>query len=331
MSDAPRIIIADVFARDGLQTVLHESHLRTPTTEEKIAVIAALDAAGVPEIEITGFVHPRVIPSLADAEAVATAALAMPHRAILKALVPNVRGAERALAVGVPKISCLIIASETYQRLNSHMSVEDNLRQIEAITQLAAGTGTEVCVGMGTSFVCPYDGPLPEDYILRLVERFVNAGIREISLADSVGLAWPTLVERRVAAVRERWPHVTVGLHLHTLAGLAQANAWAGYQAGATIFDGSVGGIGGGIAMPVHTTNMGNVATEDLVYLFEACGVPTGIDAPALARLGRETQALIGTGNSHAASFGSLSAFLAESRTQLARLEAAPPGDSSKH
>ncbi len=325
------ITIVDVFARDGLQTVLHESQLRTPTTEEKVAVIAALDAAGVPEIEITGFVHPRVIPSLADAEAVTRAVLARPHRATIRALVPNVRGAERALAVGVPKLACLIVASETYQRLNSHMSVEDNVRQIEAIAEMVAGTATHICVGMGTSFVCPYDGLLPEDYILGLIERFVNAGIREISLADSVGLAWPSLVAERVSAIHARWPEVEIGLHLHTLAGLALANAWAGYGAGATLFEGSVGGIGGGIAMPVHTTNMGNVATEDLVYLFEQCGVPTGIDQLALARLGRETQSLIGTGNSHVASFGTLPAFLAESRAHLAEVAAAPPGDSSKH
>lgn len=331
MVDALPITIIDVFARDGLQTVLHEPHLHAPTTEEKVAMIAALDAVGVPEIEITGFVHPRVIPSLADAEEVTRQALAQPHRAMLRALVPNVRGAQRALAVGMPKISCLIVASETYQRLNSHMSVEDNVRQIEAIAKMVAGTTTQIAVGMGTSFVCPYEGTMPEDYILGLVARFVEAGITEISLADSVGMAWPTLVHDRVAAIRARWPHVRVGLHLHTLAGLALANSWAGYQAGATIFDGSVGGIGGGIAMPVHTTNMGNVATEDLVYLFESCGVATGIDQVALAGLGRQAQALIGTGHSFTAPFGTLAAFLAESQSQLERVRAAPPGDSGRH
>jgi len=326
----PTVTIVDVFARDGLQTLLHEPDLRTPTTDEKVAVIAALDAVGVPEIEITGFVHPRVIPSLADAEEVARRALAQPHRAMLKALVPNVRGAERALAVGMPKIGCLIVASETYQNLNSHMSVEQNVRQIEEIVRLAAGTDTIVTVGMGTSFLCPYDGLLAEDYILGLVERFANAGITELSLADSIGMAWPSLVRDRVAAVKARWPQMRVGLHLHTLGGLAPANAWAGYEAGAEFFEGSVGGIGGGIAMPVHTTNMGNIATEDLVYLFESCGVATHVDAPALAKLGREAQALIGTGMSYAASFGTLDAFLASSREQLEVVRAAPPGDSHR-
>lgn len=323
-----QVTIIDVFARDGLQTVVHEPHLRTPSTDEKVAVIEQLDAAGVPEIEITGFVHPRVIPSLADAEEVARQALAHPHRAIYRALVPNFRGAERAMSVGMKKISCLIVASETYQQLNSHMPVEHNVQEIEKIAPVAASAGIEVCVGMGTSFVCPYDGVLSEDYILRLIGRFVDAGITEVSLADSVGLAWPTLVRDRVRAILARWPQLRLGLHLHTLAGLALANVFAAFEAGITHFEGSVGGIGGGIAMPVHTTNMGNVATEDLVYLFESCGINTGIDPDELARIGRHAQALIGTGNGFTTSFGTLTSFLAISNRELERLRAAPPGDS---
>lgn len=325
------VTVIDVFARDGLQTVLHEPGLRTPTTEEKVRIIGQLDDAGVPEIEITGFVHPRVIPSLADAEDVARAVLARPHRAVYRALVPNFRGAERAMAVGVKKLSCLIVASETYQRLNSNMSVEQNVREIEKIARVAGEAGFEVTVGMGTSFICPYDGVLPEDYILGLVGRFVDAGIREVSLADSVGLAWPTLVRDRVRAIQRRWPHLHIGLHLHTLAGLALANVFAAYEVGVKTFEGSVGGIGGGIAMPVHTTNMGNVATEDLVYLFESCGVPTGINPETLAAIGREAQSLIGTGNGFTTSYGTLASFLATSNRELARVSAAPPGDSHNH
>lgn len=322
------VTLIDVFARDGLQTVLHEPHLHMPTTEEKIAIIERLDAAGVPEIEITGFVHPRVIPSLADAEAVAAGVLRQPHRATLRALVPNLRGAERAMAVGVRKLSCLIVASETYQQLNSNMSVERNVQEIERIAREAGAAGFEVCVGMGTAFICPYDGVLPEDYILRLIGRYVDAGISEVSIADSVGLAWPTLVRDRVRAIMRRWPHLKLGLHLHTLAGTALANIFAAFEAGVTTFEGSVGGIGGGIAMPVHTTNMGNVATEDLVYMFESCGVATGIDRDAIAEIGREAQALIGTGNAFTTSYGTLEGFLAQSNRELARLRAAPPGDS---
>ena len=330
-SDQRDVTIVDVFPRDGLQTVLHEKHLRVPTTEEKLDIIARLDAAGVPAIEITGFVHPRVIPSLADADEVAREALARPHRASYHALVPNWRGAERAMAAGLRKLSCLIIASETYQRLNSNMSVERNLEEIDHIAKEAIAAGVEVSVGMGTSFVCPYEGVQSEDHILRLVGRFVDAGIREVSLADSIGMAWPTLVRDRVRAVKSRWPELRVGLHLHTLDGCAQANAFAAWEAGVTLFDGSVGGIGGGIAMPIHTTSMGNVATEDLVYLFESCGARTGIDQKALAAIGRTTQEMIGAGGSFTTSYGTLDGFLEISRRELSRVEAAPPGDSRAH
>jgi hydroxymethylglutaryl-CoA lyase len=325
------VSIVDVFPRDGLQTILHEPHLRVPTTEEKVEIISRLDAAGVPAIEITGFVHPRVIPSLADAEEVARAALARPHNATYFALVPNMRGAERAMAAGLRKLSCLIIASETYSQLNSNMSVDRNLDEIDLIAREAHAAGVEVSVGMGTSFVCPYEGLQSEDHILRMVGRYVDAGIREVSLADSIGMAWPTLVRERIRAVKKRWPELRLGLHLHTLGGCAQANAFVAWEEGVTTFEGSVGGIGGGIAMPIHTTSMGNIATEDLVFLFESCGAHTGIDRMALAAIGRDTQKMIGTGGSFTTDYGTLDGFLERSRRELPRVRVAPPGDSHAH
>lgn len=323
-------VMVDVFPRDGLQVLVHEPDLREPTTEEKLELIAAIDRSGVAEIEVTGFVHPRVIPSLADAEEVASAAGGSHHHAVLRALVPNLRGAERAIASGLRKLSCLIVASETYQRLNSRMSVEENLVEIERIADLAGRHRLQIAVGIGTSFVCPYEGVVDQRVLERLCERILALGIQEVTLADSVGLAWPTLVRDRCAALLDRWPELRLGLHLHTLAGLAPANALAGWEAGATLFEGSAGGIGGGIAMPVHTTAMGNVATEDLVYLFEQCGIPTGVDQEAIAAAGRRAQELVGTGSGHVTSFGSLEAFLAESRKTLPALLAAPPGASAR-
>lgn len=327
-TSSPGPVIVDVFARDGLQTLLHESHLVPPTTEDKVRVIRELDAAGVPEVEITGFVHPKVIPSLADAEAVAEAVLSAPHRAVYRALVPNLRGAERAVAVGVPKLAALIVASETYQRLNANMSVEDNVREILRVKEFADRKGAQAMVSMGTSFVCPYDGVVPEEHVHSLVERFVAAGIREIGLADSIGLAWPSLVRERTRMLRARFPQVRFGLHLHTLAGTALANAFVGFEEGISSFEGSVGGIGGGIAMPVHTTDMGNVATEDLVYLFETSGIPTGVDAVRVAALGRDLQRSMGTGGGRVTGFATLEGFLQISRAQLEKVAASPPGRS---
>lgn len=321
--------IAEVFTRDGLQTLLHEPGLRQPTTEEKIDFIFRAARAGIPEIEITGFVHPRVIPQLADAEAVASAVVGKLPGTSLRALVPNYRGAERAVGVGVPKISCLVAASPTYQRLNSNMTIEENLLDIEKSVELAGRSGTEVALGMAISFVCPYEGVVPLENVLKIVERAIQLGIRDIHLSDSIGLAWPTLVRERCSAVLDRWPDVYLGLHLHTLAGTALANAWAGYQAGARSFDGAAAGVGGGIAMPVHTTEMGNVATEDLVYLFESSGVSTGVDLEAAAANGRHAMELVNTGGGHVTGFGTLDGFVKINRAHLSEISAAPPGQSA--
>jgi hydroxymethylglutaryl-CoA lyase len=325
----PAVRIAEVFPRDGLQTLLHEPGLRQPTTDEKIEFIQRVASTGVPEIEITGFVHPRVIPQLADAEAVATAVVGKLPGTTLRALVPNYRGAERAIASGVRKISCLVAASPTYQRLNSNMTIDENLRDIERTVELGGRSGVQVTLGMAISFVCPYDGLVPLAAVLRIVERAVKLGIRDISLADSIGLAWPSLVRERCAAVLDRWSDVLLGLHLHTLAGTALGNAFAGYEAGARSFDGSAAGIGGGIAMPVHTTEMGNVATEDLVYLFESSGVSTGIDLAATSANGRHAMELVGTGGGHVTGFGTLQGFLDINRAHLGEFAAAPPGQSA--
>jgi hydroxymethylglutaryl-CoA lyase len=323
-----QVRLTEVFPRDGLQTLLHEPGLRQPSTGEKIEFIERVAATGVPEIEITGFVHPRVIPQLADAEQVAEAVVGRALGVRLRALVPNLRGAERAIAAGMPKVSCLVAASPTYQRLNSNMSIEDNLLDIERTVELGARSGTEVALGMAISFVCPYEGLVPERAVMAIVERAVALGIREISLADSIGLAWPALVRERCARLLDRWPDVRLGLHLHTLAGLALANAWAGFEAGITRFDGSAAGIGGGIAMPIHTTEMGNVATEDLAYLFESSGIHTGVDLEAVAASGRRAMELVGTGGGHVTSFGTLQRFLQLNAAHRAEIDRSPPGSS---
>jgi hydroxymethylglutaryl-CoA lyase len=321
--------IAEVFTRDGLQTLLYEPGLRQPTTEEKVDFIFRVARAGIPEIEITGFVHPRVIPQLADAEAVAAAVVGKLPGTSLRALVPNYRGAERAVAAGVPKISCLVAASPTYQRLNSNMTTEENLRDIEKSVNLARRNGIEVALGMAISFVCPYEGVVPLTSVMSIAERAIQLGIRDIHLSDSIGLAWPALVRERCSAVLDRWPDVYLGLHLHTLAGTALGNAWAGYEAGARSFDGAAAGVGGGIAMPVHTTEMGNLATEDLVYLFESSGVSTGVDLAMAAENGRHAMALVNTGGGHVTDFGTLDNFLEVNRAHLADISAAPPGESA--
>lgn len=311
------VTIADVCARDGLQTLGHDRIGRLDTAA-KVELIVELDRAGLPEIEITGFVHPRVVPALADAEAVAHQVLARPLQARLRALVPNLKGAERAFATGLTKLSALIVASETYQRLNSRMSVDENLRQIESIAERCSARGVDLMAGVGTAFICPYEGVIPIDRLTGVIDRLVAVGVREVTLADSIGLAWPGFVRERIDALLQRWPDLEIGLHLHSLAGLALANAYAAYEAGVRRFDGSVGGIGGGIVMPVPAARMANVATEDLVYLFESSGVRTGIDAEAIAALALRMRERLGEGSGHVSGFGTLERFLDSGRAALA-------------
>lgn len=324
------IRITDVFLRDGLQAVGRSAAARSFDTARKVRVLESLVAAGVPEIEVTGFVRPGVIPILADAEAVAEQAARFQGRVVLRALVPNLKGAERAVRANIRKLSALLAVSPTYQRLNSRMTVAEGLEGVRAIVRLAAGEGITVAAALAIAFICPYEGVVPEARLRELVERLVEMGITEICLADSVGLAWPSLVKERIHAVRALAPQVTLALHLHNLAGMGVANAYAALEAGVVNFDGSVGGVGAGIAMPAESLALGNVATEDLNYLFRGCGLATGIDQGAIATLGRSILALVGGGGSHAAHFRSLEAFLTQSRKRLPQLEAAPPAGSGR-
>jgi hydroxymethylglutaryl-CoA lyase len=283
----------ELLTRDGLQTMVHETGWTAPGTADKVEFIRRAAAAGIPEIEITGFVHPAAVPPLADAAEVA-AGVAGLKGVTIRALVPNLRGAERAAAAGVPKLSCLVVASETYQRKNSNMSIEENLGEIERIVDLGARTGHEVSVGMGICFACPYEGKVPLQRVVGLVDRFVALGIGEVSIADSIGFASPREVGERVDAILQRHPGLTLGLHLHDSVGMALANIYAGWLAGAKVFEACTGGYGGGIAMPISVQGMGNVATEDVVNLFESMGVPTGVDLAALREAGSWFARLVG-------------------------------------
>jgi len=285
--------IVEVLLRDGLQTMVHESEWHVPTTAEKLELIARFADAGVPEIEVTGFVHPKVIPMLADADEVVRQ---LPERpgTIYRSLVPNLRGAQRALDAGCTKMSSLIVASETYNIKNSNMTVADNVEQIRLIAELCAAESIETNVSMGICFLCPYEGVVPEERVLGLIETFMGFGVREVSIADSIGMANPRLVGQRVKAITTRWPELALGVHLHDRTGMALANIVAAYDNGATIFESCTGGYGGGISMPVSVLGMGNVPTEDVVHLFSEMGVETGVDLDAVRATSDHAAKIIG-------------------------------------
>lgn len=289
----PEVRIVEVLLRDGLQTMVHESGWHVPTTEEKLDLIGRMADAGIPEIEVTGFVHPKVIPMLADADEVVRS---LPPRegVTYRALVPNLKGAQRAIDAGCAKISALIVASETYSKKNSNMSIADNVEQIRLIAELAQANGVHLDVGMGICFLCPYEGPVPEARLLDLIDTFYGFGVREVSIADSIGMSNPQAVGERVKAIITRFPDLALGVHLHERTGMALANVVAAYQNGATSFESCIGGYGGGIAMPVSVLGMGNVPTEDVVHLFREMGVDTGVDLDAIRRISTHVGELLG-------------------------------------
>jgi hydroxymethylglutaryl-CoA lyase len=326
MTTEPEARIVEVLLRDGLQTMVHESEWRVPSTDEKLELIERLADAGIPEIEVTGFVHPKVIPMLADADEVVRR---LPDRpgTVFRALVPNLRGAHRALVAGCTKMSCLVVASETYNKKNSNMSIADNVEQIRLVTELCASEGIDINVSMGICFLCPYEGEVPEEQILGLIETFLGFGVREVSIADSIGMANPRLVGQRVKAITSRWPELALGVHLHDRTGMALANVVAAFENGATIFECCTGGYGGGISMPVSVLGMGNVPTEDVVNMFDDMGVTTGVDLDAVRETSDRAAELIRLpSRAKVAQFGTYAEFNALAQEYR---YAAAKGDSS--
>ena len=307
----PRIV--EVFPRDGLQTLIHAPAGQI-TTADKIAIIAALAASGILEIEITGFVHPRVIASLADAEEVARG-VAAAEGATFRALAPNLRGAERAIAAGVKKVSCLIVASETYQQRNANMTIRQNVAEIGRMIALCRSAGVSVHVGIGCSFICPYEGVTPTRNLKALIGEFVDQGVDDITIADSIGMAHPAMIVDRAEAIFASWPDLLLALHLHDASGMGLANIWAGWQAGVSTFETSVGGFGGGIAMPSSVAHMPNIATEDVINLFQAMDLMGEIDLDAVLAVARRVEAQMGRhGGSHLLRGGTLAGMLASGR-----------------
>jgi hydroxymethylglutaryl-CoA lyase len=283
-----RVTIVEVGPRDGLQSLPGTYPLET-----KLELIALLARAGLPKIEVTAFVRPDVIPQLADAEQV-LAGLERVEGCVYRALVPNRRGAERAVAAGVDEMVGLIAASETYNRKNSRMSIAENLDAVAEVAEVAREAGAPLVVGIAIAMFCPYEGDVPEERVLGMIERMRADGVEEFTVATSVGLDGPLAVHRLCVRILERSPGLRLGVHLHNTNGMALANALAAAQAGVTAFEGSICGIGGGIRMPHGIPPYGNVATEDLVHLFAELGVDTGVDLRRLIDAAGAARDLLG-------------------------------------
>ncbi len=273
-----RIQISEVGPRDGLQSID-----RVMPTEAKKAWIDALAAAGVSEIEVGSFVPPKLLPQMADTAEILTHALGKAGLAVV-ALVPNLKGAERAIAAGAHKISIPFSMSETHSIRNVRKDHAAMLEEIAAIADLVAaqpeGRRPQFDVGLSTAFGCTIEGPVPEDRVVRLAEAVIARGVSEVCLSDTTGYANPAQVRRLVRAVRAVTGADRLNtLHLHNTRGLGLANVLAGLDEGITTFDSSQAGLGG---CPFAPGASGNIVTEDLVFMLEAMGLDTGIDLDRL-------------------------------------------------
>ena len=271
----PTILISEVGPRDGLQSVA-----ACMPTADKLRWISALHAAGLREIEVGSFVPARLLPQLADTAAVVAHALTLPGLTVL-ALVPNLRGAEAALAAGVHKITVPVSASPAHSMANvrkSPQAMVEEVRLIDALRRrVAPQVGLEAAIS--TAFGCTLQGAVPEDEVIRLAVQCAEAGADDVGLSDTTGYANPAQVRRLFTRLRAEIGHQAGAAHMHNTRGLGLANCLAAFDAGVRTFDASLGGLGG---CPYAPGASGNVVTEDLVFMFEAMGLATGID---LARL----------------------------------------------
>jgi hydroxymethylglutaryl-CoA lyase len=278
MAEPPRrVLVSEVGPRDGLQN----AHAIMPT-EAKKRWITALAEAGLREIEVGSFVRADRVPQLADTAEVVAHALTIPGLAVA-ALAPNAKGAERAIAAGVHKITVPVSASRAHALANVGMTPEHSVEALRAICGLrdAAPEGRRPAVegGVSTAFGCTLEGAVPEADVVRLAAAMVEAGADEVGLADTTGMANPLQVRRLVRAVRAAIGDRLSGVHLHDTRGLGLANAFAAWEEGIGTFDASLAGLGG---CPFAPGASGNVVTEDLVSMFHDLGVETGIDLDRL-------------------------------------------------
>ncbi len=265
--------IVEVGARDGLQ---NEKTL--VSTADKLTLIRKLIAAGSRRLEIASFVNPKRVPQMADAEAVVDG-LGQPEGITRIGLVLNRRGAERALASGVDELGAVAIATDGFGIRNQAQTSAESVTEAAAILAMARSEGRSAQVTISVAFGCPFEGRVDPARVVAMAAELAQAGPREIALADTIGVAVPGQVSALVRAVQAVVGAVPLRLHFHNTRNTAVANAWAGYLAGVRTFDSSLGGLGG---CPFAPNATGNVATEDLAYLFAESGVATGLDLAAL-------------------------------------------------
>jgi hydroxymethylglutaryl-CoA lyase len=269
-----KVKIIEVGPRDGLQNL----QAFVPT-DRKITLIKKLAGAGIQEIQIGSFVSPQSIAQFRDMEEVARSVRRL-KGVVPSALVPNERGAEKALACGISRLIFFFSVSSKHNYANVKQSPRESLKELKRIRRLLpANALTSLRVDLATAFGCPFSGNVTTAAVLRMVEKVAELGVREITLCDTVGFGHPKAVEEKFRECFRLFPEIQFGAHFHNTRGLAPANALRAYEIGIRSFDAAAGGLGG---CPYAPGSSGNVATEDLVFMFESMGIKTGMDLKKL-------------------------------------------------
>ncbi|NYT21978.1 hydroxymethylglutaryl-CoA lyase [Alcaligenaceae bacterium] len=279
-----RVHIHDVAMRDGLQI----EPIFVPT-EQKIALINALGHTGLSKIEATSFTSPKAIPALRDAEELMMGIERVPGVKYV-CLVPNLRGAERAMQCNIDEINLVMSASETHNLANLKMTRDQSFLALSKIIDEAAGQ-VDVNISISTAFGCPMEGVVAPEEVLRLGDRFAERGAQGITLCDTTGMANPTQVEALCSGLARRWPGLELTLHFHNTRGMGLANVIAGLSAGIDRYDSSLAGLGGCPYAPGAT---GNICTEDLVHMLDSMNMNTGTDLGLLVSCARQMAKMVG-------------------------------------
>ncbi len=281
----PAVDVYEVGPRDGLQ-----NELRTLATNDKVRLVDALVDSGLRRVEVTSFVPAKWIPQLADAEKVLER-VRRPPGVIFSALVPNLKGLERAHAAGLQEAAVFMSVTESHSKKNLNKTVAEALATVRDVTAAAIKHGMRVRCYLSTVWGCPYEGAVSVEQVVAVCRQLQGLGLYQLSLGDTIGVGTPSQTETIVREVSQHFALPQLALHLHDTRGTALANALVGLQLGITTLDSSTGGLGG---CPYAPGAAGNLATEDLVYLLQGLGIETGVSLPKLVEAGQLAQELIG-------------------------------------
>src|SRR5262245_35812037 len=276
MTTLPKSVrLVEVGPRDGLQ-----NEAAVLPTEKKAEFIALLAQSGLRDIEVTSFVHPKWVPQLADGQDL-VAQLKPEPRVRYSALVPNMKGLERAIASGIRRIAVFTAASETFNLKNINMGIQESIDVFRPVVDRALKEGITVRGYVSTCFVCPYEGSIGKEKVAEVTRALFDLGVDEVSIGDTIGAATPKDVETTTGFLLQHFAAGKLAMHFHDTYGMAVANVYQSLQMGIAVFDSSAGGLGG---CPYAPGASGNVATEDLVYLFDKLGIATGVSLRSLRR-----------------------------------------------